>query len=122
MRLALWRARDTARLRPAASIALNEIAAVLDRETGWMTLRFRLEDMDGARLEALRDARRAMIREEWTRGLEPGEPSLAEADFTTHGLQWEIPIGEQASCRQTVRTLLVRANRRLEDAAGRPLR
>ena len=122
MRLALWRARDTARLRPAASIALNETAAVLDRDAGRMALRFRLEDVDGARLEVLRDARRAMIREEWTRGLEPGEPSLAEADFTVHGVHWEIPIGEQASCRQRLRTLVARANRRLEDAAARPIR
>ena len=122
MRLALWRARDTARLRPAASITLNETAAVLDRDAGRMALRFRLEDVDGARLEALRDARRAMIREEWTRGLEPGEPSLTEADFTVHGVHWEIPIGEQAGCRQRLRALVARANRRLEDAAARPIR
>ena len=122
MRLALWRARDAVRLRPAASITLMEMAAVSDREVGRMTLRFRLEDMDGARLEALGESRRAMIREEWTRGLEPGEPSLSEAEFTARAVQWEIPIGEQASCRQKVRTLVERANRRLEDAAARPLR
>lgn len=122
MRLSLWRARDTTRLRAAASISLHETAAILDREAGSMMLRFRLEEVDGARLEALREARRAMMREEWTRGLEPGEPSLAEADFTTHSVHWEIPIGEQASCRQKLVTLIARANRRLEDAASRPLR
>ena len=122
MRLALWRARDSVRLRPAASISLMEMAAVLDRDAGRMMLRFRLEELDGARLEALRDSRRAMIREEWMLGLEPDEPSLSEADFTTHAVQWEIPIGEQATCRQKLQTLVARASLRLDDAAGRPLR
>jgi hypothetical protein len=61
-----------------------------------------------------------MIREEWTLGLDPGEPSLGEADFTPHGVHWEIPIGDQAICRQKLRTLVARANRQLEDAAARP--
>jgi hypothetical protein len=119
MHLAVWRARRTEGTLPGLSIALAEGAPQVDRTAGTATLHYRLEAGGPARLEALRETRRAMIREEWTLGLEPGEPSLAEAIFSAQGVQWEIPIGEQNRCRETLQTLVARANRRLEDAAAR---
>jgi hypothetical protein len=121
MLLSVWRTRLSTRPRPAATVSLKEAAAVVDRVAGRMALSFRLDATGAQRLEALREARRAMIREEWTLGLEPGEPSLADADFSAHAVHWDVPIGEQATCRQKLRRLVVRANRRLEDAAARPV-
>jgi hypothetical protein len=121
MVLSVLRTRLSTRPRPAVTVSLNETAAVVDREGGRLALYFRLEPPDAKRLDAVRDARHAMIQEEWTLGLEPGEPSLAEANFTRHGVHWDVPIGEQATCRRKLRTLVARANRRLEDAAARPV-
>ena len=42
-------------------------------------------------LEALRYARRSMLREEWTRGIEEGEPSLEEAIFSAFEVVWSVP-------------------------------
>jgi hypothetical protein len=119
MDLAGWRARGTAGRARRSPIALTEAAPETNREAGTTTLHFRLQASGAARLEALREARRDMIREEWTRGLEDGEPSLAEAVFSAVGGFWEVPIGEQQICREKLRTLLTRANRRLEDAVRR---
>jgi hypothetical protein len=121
MNLALWRALRHARPRSTARVSLSETSAVVDRESGRMAMFFRLDGRDEARLEALCDARRAMIREEWTRGLEPGEPSLADAEFSAHGVHWEVSIGDQAICRQKLDTVVARANRRLEGSHLRPV-
>ena len=117
MQLAVWRARRNGR-RQAVSVSLTETASVMDREAGRMTIYFRLNASDPAGLEALRDARRVMIREEWNLGLQPGEPAFAEAEFSPYGVHWEIAIGDQAACREKIRTLVARANRHLEDAAA----
>jgi hypothetical protein len=117
MQLAVWRARRNER-RP--SVSLTETASVLDREAGRMTIYFRLNASDPAALEALRDARRVMIREEWVLGLQPGEPQFAEAEFSPYGVHWEIAIGEQAACREKIQTLVARANRRLQDVTSTP--
>jgi hypothetical protein len=87
-------------------------------------LRFRLVSADARCLEALRYARRAMLREEWTRGVEAGEPSLEEAVFTTTDVAWSVPAGAAAQCRATLESLVARANRALADlsAAGRASR
>jgi hypothetical protein len=100
-------------------ISLAEIGpsvSEVDREAGITTLQFRLSGNDAVRLEALRETRRAMIREEWTRGLEEGEPSLAEAMFSIRGIFWDVPLGERQRCREKLETLILRANRRLEQA------
>ena len=118
MNLAAWRTRRNRRMPSIVPIALAESSSQLDRAGGVTTLHFRWDASGPARLEALRDARRAMIREEWTLGLETGEPSLTEAEFTANGVHWQIPIGDQASCRQKLRILVARANRQLEGVAG----
>ncbi len=51
-----------------------------------------------------------MIREEWTRGLEDGEPSIAGAKFSASGVLWEVSPGDLARCREKVALLMRRAN------------
>ena len=118
MRLAVWLSRRSERLSPGVSIALTELAAGIDREGGTTALHFRVTGSDAAGLEALRETRRAMIREDWTLGLEDGEPSLADASFTSHDVYWDVPLGERQRCREKIQALVVRTNRRLEQARG----
>ncbi len=89
-----------------------------------VTLRFRLVSADDRSLEALRYARRAMLREEWTRGTEEGEPSLEEAVFSAFDVVWSVPASRRAVCRAKLEELVDRANRALAEVAGagRPLR
>ncbi len=88
----------------------------LEPET--LTLRYRIRAVDDAGLEALRYARRAMLREEWTRGLEDGEPSLEDAVFSVFEIVWPVPAGERDRCRSKLNQLLERANRALDEMAA----
>jgi len=89
-------------------------------ERGVVTVRCRLSASDGAALEALRYARRAMLREEWTRGIEEGEPSLEDAGFSAHDVVWRVPEEDRERCLQKLDELLRRANRALlDDSAAR---
>ena len=81
-------------------------------------LHFRVTGSDAAGLDALRETRRAVIREDWALGLEDGEPSLADAMFTSHDVYWDVPLGERQRCREKIQALVVRTNRRLEQARG----
>jgi acyl-CoA reductase-like NAD-dependent aldehyde dehydrogenase len=82
------------------------------------TLRFRLI-ADADSLEALRYARRSMLREEWTRGTEDGEPSLEEAIFSAFEVVWTVPADERERCRAKLAELVERANRALAELAPR---
>ncbi len=104
--------RDLSRFAPSPRIDLTELPSSVDGSDR-LTLRFRLSANGPAALEAIRRARRSMIREEWTRGLEEGEPSVAEAVFTNREVLWEVPLGDRARCRETLTTLLARSNRLL---------
>lgn len=120
MNVVAWRTRRHTRyVVPEVAIGLEEILPAAQGAPGWMTLRFRPNTVRPDKLEALRDARRAMMREEWTRGLEEGEPPLAEAVFSPSGVSWEVPIGEQARCRDKIAALVRRANRLLGAPAPR---
>src|SRR5262245_12025687 len=88
----------------------------LESET--LTLRYRIRAVDEVGLEALRYARRAMLREEWTRGLEDGEPSLEEAVFSVFEIVWSVPAGERDRCRAKLSQLLERANRALDEMSA----
>jgi hypothetical protein len=115
MNVVAWRTRRHERfIVPEAPFGLDEVAPATDPASGRMTLCFRPTSGRPEKLEALREARRAMIREEWTRGLEEGEPALAEAVFSSSLVFWEIPIGEQTRCREKMVALARRANRLLE--------
>ena len=93
-------------------------------EPGSVALRYRLVSTDERSLEALRYARRAMLREEWTRGVEEGEPSLEEAVFTTFDVAWTVPAAARDRARKMLEELVERANWALADmsAAGRAAR
>ena len=85
-----------------------------------ITLRCRLLTTDDAALEALRYARRAMLREEWTLGVDEGEPSLEEAVFSAFDVAWSVSAGQRESGRAKLRELVERGNRVLrERSAGR---
>ena len=86
-------------------------------EGGTVALRFRFLSTDADSLEALRYARRAMLREEWTRGVEPGEASLEDAVFSALDVAWSVPIGEQQRSRAKLLELVERANRAVAELA-----
>ena len=77
---------------------------------GTATIRLSLDAGAPERLDALRTVRRAMIREEWTRGLEEGEPSLLDADFSRSGILWDLLPGQIERGREKLGTLVRRAN------------
>ena len=108
--------------RAGVSITLTEIPAwpVVTDGSEASELRFRFHPSDAQHLEALRQARRAMLREEWTLGLLEDEPGLAEAVFTTSEISWRVAAGREARCRQKLATLVRRAEALIAPPA-RPL-
>jgi hypothetical protein len=85
-----------------------------------VTLRFRVVSTGHRGLEALRYARRAMLREEWTRGVVEGEPSLEEAVFTASDVSWTVPSEAVGASRAKLEELVARANRALVEMASAP--
>jgi hypothetical protein len=83
-------------------------------------LRFRLQVNASEDLEALRYARRAMIREERTRGLEWEEPSMEDPTFTANEVRWFVLTSQAAWCRQKIAELVERANRAIEEIRRDP--
>jgi hypothetical protein len=79
-----------------------------------LTLRFAISAPDRASLDALRHARRSMLREEWTLGRDPGEPSLEAAIFSSREVAWTVPRSRREWCRERLVELETRANRTLE--------
>jgi hypothetical protein len=113
---------------PIALSELEETAQPIGRSAGssapvlagaTLALRCRFLSTDADSLEALRYARRAMLREEWTRGVEPGEPSLEDAVFSAFELVWSVPDGEQQRCRAKLTELVERANRAVREMSAR---
>ena len=76
-----------------------------------VTLHFGIETDDLEDLEALRHARRSMLREERTRGRDGEEPSLEDAVFSPAEVSWTIRPEQREWCLQKVQELLGRANR-----------
>jgi hypothetical protein len=99
-------------------------SAVLDlAEDSCVTLRFVIAATDSPGIDAIRHARRAMLREEWTLGRGPGEPSLEEAVFSALGIVWVVPADQRAWCLQKMDDLAARAERALEAlVSGKSLR
>jgi hypothetical protein len=83
-----------------------------------LTLRCRLLTTDPDSLEALRFARRAMLREEWTRGLAEDEPSLEDAVFSAFDVAWTVRAAEAEAVRSKLAELAERANRARMDATA----
>jgi hypothetical protein len=74
-------------------------------------LRFAITVEDAEGLEAVRHARRSILREEWTRGHDPAEPSLEDAVFSPGEILWRIRPEQQDWCRQMLQELVARANK-----------
>jgi hypothetical protein len=91
----------------------DQVALRLDPTRRCM-LRFQLELAHPDDVEALRYARRAMIREERTRGLEWDEPSMEDSAFAEKEIRWFVLVSQASWCRQKVVELAERANRARE--------
>lgn len=102
-----------------------EVSGAVQRPTGAVTLPFGLEgsetvtlrfllsaDSDNS-MDALREARRALLREEWTRGRDADEPSLEEAVFSATEILWVVLPSQRAWCLKKLEELRMRANRLL---------
>ena len=74
-------------------------------------LRFLISARDPAALEALRYARRSILREEWTLGRSESESSLQDAVFTATEIIWQVRRGEREACLRKLDDLVSRANR-----------
>lgn len=93
--------------------ALTAGSAALTPAGDIAAVRFSISARDPEGLEALRHARRSMLREEWTLGREPDEPSLEDVVFTATEVSWRGPRSQQEWCLRKLEELLSRANRTL---------
>jgi hypothetical protein len=84
--------------------------APFDVDSETVTLRFLFSTEDPVSVDALRKARRALIREEETRGRDVDEPSLAEAVFSRSEIFWEVTPDQRPWCLQKLEELCRRAN------------
>jgi hypothetical protein len=104
--------QQPAPLAAAASLDLP------DRST--LTLRFLLSAGGQEELEALRNARRSLLREEWTRGRDSDEPSLGDAVFSPTEILWVVRPDQRPLCLQKLEELRRRANLLLSELEGQP--
>lgn len=102
--------------KPTGTFLPGSSALALEGESPF-TLRFRLTGTEDESLEALRHARRSLLREELTLGRESGEPSLDDAVFSPTEIVWVVRPEQRASCLRKLDELLDRANRTLETLA-----
>lgn len=104
------RYRETTDLT-ASAVDLRDGLALRFDPTGRLNVRFHLQFDSSEDLEALRYARRVMIREERTRGLEWEEPSIEDAVFTVNDVSWPALATQAAWCREKIAELVERAIR-----------
>jgi len=86
-------------------------AALALSEEPLCRLRISIEVPDPAALEALRHARRSVLREEWTLGRATGEPSLETAVFSSSEILWSVPASQRSRSMERLAELEARANR-----------
>ena len=97
----------------------REVVAARYDPSRRVTLRFQLQLSDPEDLEALRYARRMMIREERLRGLEWDEPSMEDPTLTPTEIRWFILASQGAWCREKIGELIERANLAREELRAR---
>jgi hypothetical protein len=97
------------------AIEISGAATARRLDVTTVTMRCRLLTTDDAALEALRYARRAMLREEWTLGVGEGEPSLEDAVFSAFEIAWSVPAVQREWSRAKLQELVDRANRVLRE-------
>lgn len=85
-----------------------------------VTLEFLVSVDGGAGLEALRYARRSLLREEWTRGRDVEEPSLEDAVFSPTQIVWVIGPGQRPAALAKLEELRRRANLLLSEMERSP--
>lgn len=83
---------------------------------GLEILRFRIEASE-QELEALRHARRSMLREEWTLGRPDDEPSLEDATFSIDSIVWPVWPEQRERCLEKIAELESRVERGYPDIA-----
>jgi hypothetical protein len=111
--------RETTGTSPASGELQESLALRVDTSRRVM-LRFALDVPDQDALEALRYARRSMIREERTRGLEWDEPSMEDPTLSGTEIRWFVLAAQATWGRRKLTELVDRANRALvEIRAGR---
>jgi hypothetical protein len=107
--------RETTSEANPTSGQLRDALAVRFDPSRRVLLRFEMACSGDPALEALRYARRAMIREERARGLEWDEPSMEDPSLSGAELRWFALASQAAWCREKVAELVERANRALAD-------
>jgi len=100
----------TSEANPTAG-QLRDAVAVRFDPSRRVLLRFEIGLLDDASIEALKYARRAMIREERVRGLEWDEPSMEDPSLAGRELRWFALASQAAWCREKIGELIDRANR-----------
>ena len=100
---------------PAGHAPSRGSAALEESEDPQRILRLVIRSEDPGGLEALRYARRSLLREELTLGLETGEPSLETAVFSSSEIVWTVPAAERQRCLEKLAELEARANRTLRE-------
>jgi hypothetical protein len=106
--------RETTDLFPPVGDPSDRLALRFD-PTRRIVLRFRLEFENERDLDAIRYARRILIREERTRGLEWEEPSIEDAVFSLSSVSWAALASQASWCREKMAHLILRANRVREE-------
>jgi hypothetical protein len=101
------------------SLSEGETLFLVDESS--VTLRFLVSVDGGTGLEALRFARRSLLREEWTRGREADEPSLEDAVFSPTQIVWVVGPGQRAAALAKLEEIRRRANRLLSEMERAPL-
>lgn len=111
--------RETTPAPSGAGEARDAVALRFDPSRR-VTLRFELTLRGADEQDALRYARRAMIREERTRGLDWDEPSMEDPTLSGLEVRWFALASQGAWCRRKLEELVERANLALEEIrAGR---
>ena len=83
-------------------------------------LRFALDVPGEDAFEAIRYARRSMIREERNRGLGWDEPSMEDLTLSGTEIRWFVLVAQADACRRKLTELVERGNRALDEIrAGR---
>jgi hypothetical protein len=106
--------RETADI-PASRGGVRDAADLRLDPSRRVMLRFQVSLEGEDEMEALRYARRAMIREERTRGLEWDEPSMEDPTLSGTEVRWFVLAAQAAWCREKMSELIDRANRAVEE-------
>jgi hypothetical protein len=109
---------DTA-CAPAGQTPRSEgTSALWPDPAGLDVVTFRIRSAEEG-LEALRHARRSMLREEWMLGLPEGEAPFEEAVFTTEAIVWCVRGGQRVRCLEKIAELAARVERALAEGKRR---